>query len=350
MYFNNFIYENEVITIATNEIINWDIFCEKNILISGATGLIGTFLIDILMYRNNKYNNNINIYAISRNLDKINNRFSDYLNSPFFKILNNDVQNPIEIKTNIDYIIHGASNAHPIAYSTQPIDTILTTVIGTKNILDLAYKNKVIKTVLISTTEIYGENRGDIEFFKEDYCGYINCNTLRAGYPESKRTAEALCQAYIKEKKLEIVIARCGRIFGPTMSIDDSKAIAQFIKKIVSNKDIVLKSDGKRKYSYCYVADTCSALLLLLLKGKNGEAYNISNPDSKLSLLEIATILADYTNKKIIYDIPSQSEAEGFSVVSKSLLDSSKLSMLGWRPINTIEEALKKTIDIMVNK
>ena len=350
MLIHNEFYEKDIQSITNIHELNWDLFKNKSILISGATGLIGTYLIDILMHRNFKYNNNITIYAISRSLDKINTRFSDYLNSPFFKILNNNVQTPIEIKTNVDYIIHGASNAHPIAYSTQPIDTILTTVIGTKNILNFAYNNNVKKIVFISTTEIYGENRGDIEFFNENYCGYINCNTLRAGYPESKRTAEALCQAYIKEKNLEIVIARCGRIFGPTMSIDDSKAIAQFIKKIVNNKDIVLKSDGKQKYSCCYVADTCSALLFLLSKGISGEAYNISNPDSKLSLLEIATILSDYTNKKIIYDFPSQSEAAGFSVVSKSLLDSSKLCTLGWKPINTIEEALKKTIDILINK
>ena len=350
MFVNNKAYEIDIISIVENKEINWDSFTNQNILISGATGLIGTFLIDILMYRNNHCNNNITIYAISRDINKINSRFNDYLHSPFFKPVKNNIHNILSINVNIDYIIHGASNTHPIAYSTQPIDTILTTVIGTNNILDFAFTHNVKKTIFISTYEIYGENQNNIESFSEDYSGYINCNTLRAGYPESKRAAEALCQAYIKEKKLNITIARCGKIFGPSMIKDNSQSTAQFINNAVNNEDIVLKSKGKQKYSYCYVADTCSALLLLLLKGKNGEAYNISNPDSNLSILEIATILSDCSNSKIIFEIPNEIEAAGYSVLSKSLIDSSKLCKLGWKPISTINEALQKTVDILKNK
>jgi nucleoside-diphosphate-sugar epimerase len=189
--------------------------------------------------------------------------------------------------------------------------------------------------------------RGDVNTFKEDYCGYIDCNTLRAGYPEGKRAAEALCQAYIKEKNVDVVIARCCRVFGPTMREDDSKVIAQFIRNAANGENIVLKSKGDQRYSYCYVADVCSALLFLLLNGKNGEAYNISNMTCNLTLLQIANILSEYTGRAVVFDIPSSEEAAGYSKVAKALLDSSKLRELGWEAKYSIKDGIIKTVKIL---
>lgn len=141
--------------------------------------------------------------------------------------------------------------------------------------------------VFASSNEIYGENRGDVEFFDENYCGYINSNTLRAGYPESKRCGEALCQAYIAKKNLDVVIARLTRSYGPTMLLSDTKAISQFIKKALAKEDIVLKSAGNQFYSFLFVADSVSGLLTVMLKGEIGEVYNIAeeNNDIKLKLV-----------------------------------------------------------------
>jgi nucleoside-diphosphate-sugar epimerase len=348
LFIKNTLYKDDIATIASSD-IRWDKLRDKSILITGATGLIGTFLVDLLMYRNSKYNDGIIIYAVGRHKEKALSRFNEYFGLPFFNFIQQNIQEPLNLDTSIDYIIHGASNTHPIAYSTEPIDTILLSVVGTKSILDFASRNNVKRTLFLSTVEIYGENRGDVETFNEDYCGYINCNTLRAGYPEGKRVAEALCQAYISEKNIDIVIARCCRVFGPTMGNDDSKVIAQFIRNAVSGENIVLKSKGDQQYSYCYVADICSALLILLLDGKNGEAYNISDTNCKLSLLQIASVFSEYAGTKIIFDTPSSVESAGYSKATKALLDSTKLQKLGWKPLFPIKNGIIRTIDILSN-
>lgn len=348
MFSKSELYKSNLKLIASID-IEWQNLTAKNILITGATGLIGTFLIDLLMYRNYNYNNNITIYAIGRNKDKALIRFREYFDSENFIFLQYDIQKNFQLDIPIDYIIHGASNTHPVSYATEPINTILLSVLGTKNILDFAAKHNVKRVLFLSTVEIYGENRGDVDFFTEEYCGYLNSNTLRSGYPEGKRACEALCQAYIAETKLDIVIARCCRVFGPTMQSDDSKVIAQFIRNIIKNENIILKSKGDQQYSYCYVADICSALIILLLHGKNSEAYNISDMNANLSLFEIATILAKYANKKICFDVPSSVEYTGYSKATKALLDSNKLMNLGWKPLFSITDGLFRTIEILRN-
>jgi len=348
LLFSGELYKEDINSVASCNIC-WDRLKNKSILITGATGLIGTFLIDVLMYRNNQYNDNIIIYAVSRNKEKAQIRFGEYFNTQFFIFIQKDIQNNFEIKAHIDYIIHGALNAHPIAYATEPINTILTSVIGTNSILDFAAMHIAKRVLFLSTDEIYGANRGDFEKLNEDYCGYIDCNTLRAGYPEGKRAAEALCQAYIKEKNIDVVIARFCRIYGPTMGNDDSKAIAQFIKNTVNGEKIILKSRGDQQYTCCYVADVCSALLVLLLNGKNGEAYNISDIDCNKSLFQIAAILSEYAGVEIIFDIPSSVESAGYSKTTKAILDNSKMRELGWEPKYNIKKGLIRTVDILRN-
>ncbi|MDR0784473.1 MAG: NAD-dependent epimerase/dehydratase family protein [Treponema sp.] len=351
MFSNNKLYNEDIAAIASCA-IEWERLMNTNILITGATGLIGTAFVDALMYRNAVYKDNITVYAMSRNIEKARERFGDYFNNPRFIFIQRDVQSIQKEKKEkkIDFIIHGASNTHPLAYSTDPINTILLSVLGTKNILDLAVSQKVKRAVFLSTVEIYGENRGDVERFDEAYCGYINCNTLRAGYPEGKRAAEALCQAYISEKESDIVIARCSRVYGPTMSTDDSKAVAQFLRNAAKNENIILKSEGTQRYSFCYVADVCVAVLFLLLNGKNGEAYNIADSGERASLYEIAEILSNYVNKQIVYDIPALAEAKGYSKATKAVLDCSKIGELGWKSAFSIKEGLVRTLEIMKSR
>jgi len=348
LFCDNELYKEDIDTVASDN-VDWDKLKNKNILITGATGLIGTFLIDVLMYRNMKYGDCITVYAVGRNKGKAMTRFKSYFVSQYFVFIQIDIQNIFNLSTNIDYIIHGASNTHPIAYSTEPVNTILLSVMGTKSVLDAASAHNVKRTLFLSTVEVYGENRGDVEAFKEDYCGYMDCNTLRAGYPEGKRTAEALCQAYIKEKNVDVVIARCCRVYGPTMGDDDSKAIAQFIRTAANGNNIILKSKGEQQYSYCYVADICSALLFLLLNGKNGEAYNVSDANCNLTLLQIANVLSEYTAKEIIFDVPSSVESAGYSKATKALLDNTKLRELGWEAHYPIKDGIVRTVEIFRN-
>lgn len=324
--------------------VDWKKLQNKSIMITGASGLIGSFLIDVLMYKQL----NCKIYAVGRNQEKAKKRFSAYWEDENFVFVSADINESIELDADkIDYIVHAASNTHPIAYAEDPIGTVTTNVIGTYNLLEFAAKKGTQRFAFLSSVEIYGENRGDCERFTEDYCGYIDCNTMRAGYPESKRAGEALCQAYIKQKNMDIVIPRLPRTYGPTMQMSDSKAIAQFIKKGIAREDVVLKSEGTQFYSYCYVADSVSGILWCLLEGNCGEAYNIADEQSDVLMKELAKIIADYAGTKVVFDIPDAKESQGYSKATKAVLDSSKLKSLGWSASYSMKEGLERTIEIL---
>jgi len=326
----------------------WEKLQNKSIMLSGATGLIGSFLIDVILEKNTE-GFNCTVYALSRNEAKARQRFSKYADDSRFVFIPYDVKLPFnrdDIGT-VDYILHLASNTHPMQYSTDPIGTITTNLIGLQNLLEFAVKHNTSRFAFTSSNEIYGENRGDVEFFKEDYCGYINSNTMRAGYPESKRCGEALCQAYKAQKGLDVVIPRPTRSYGPTMLRSDTKAISQFINKAINGEDIVLKSAGTQYYSYTYVADAVSGLLYVLLCGGNGEAYNIADEASDIMLKDLAAIIAGIGGKKVVFEIPDEIEAAGYSKATKARLDGSKLKTLGWKPKYDIQNGMKRTIKIL---
>ncbi|MBQ2639517.1 MAG: NAD-dependent epimerase/dehydratase family protein [Bacilli bacterium] len=340
-------YKNSIIDYSNCD-IDWNMLKNKNFLISGATGMIGKCLIDIIMYKNEKDNLNCNIIALGRNKEKAKDRLGNYFDNKNFKFIESDINKEINIEEdNIDYILHAASSTHPLQYSNDPIGTITANVLGTYNLLNLASKKNNKRFLFASSVEVYGENKGDTDKFDENYLGYIDCNTLRAGYPESKRTGEALCQAFIKQKDMDIVIARLSRVFGPTMLMSDSKASSQFIKNGINEEDIVLKSEGLQNYSYSYVFDAVIGMMLCLTKGKIGEAYNIGYEKFDVTLREFAKACADTANKEVIFDLPDENEKAGYSTATKALLDSSKIGKLGYRVKDDFTNRVKETIKIL---
>ena len=327
----------------------WERLENKTLALSGATGLIGSFLVDVILNKNRQENLNCKIYVLGRNEKNVRTRFNAYSFGEAFSFIKYDVNKPVPFETNdeFDYVLHLASNTHPLQYATDPIGTITTNIVGLQHMLELAKAHSSERFVFASSNEIYGENRGDTEFFDEDYCGYIDSNTMRAGYPESKRCGEALCQAYIYQKDMEIVIPRFTRSYGPTMKLTDSKAISQFIRNGIQGEDIVLKSAGTQLYSYTYAADAVSGLLVILLKGARGEAYNIADAGSDIMLKDLAHIIAEHTGGKAVFEAPDETEEAGFSRATKARLSGDKIKALGWQPKYNIEEGICRTIDIL---
>ena len=325
----------------------WEKLKDRSIMISGATGLVGSFLIDVIMEKNRE-GLGCTVYALGRNEQRAKERFS-YCDNGKLVFIPYDINKPLsrdDLGT-VDYILHLASNTHPMAYATDPIGTITTNIIGVQNMLDFAAAHNATRCAFTSSCEIYGENRGDVEKFDESYCGYIDCNTMRAGYPEAKRCGEALCQAYIKQKGLDIVIPRLTRSYGPTLLKTDTKALSQFIGKGVRGEDIVLKSAGTQYYSYLYIADTVSGLLTVLLKGETGEAYNIADEKSDIMLKDLAAIIAEKAGTKVIFELPDEVEKSGYSTATKARLDSAKISRLGWTAKYDIRGGIYRTVDIL---
>ena len=322
----------------------WKKLKDASLLLSGSTGMLGSLLIDAIMTKNAE-DLNCNVYGINRSLKKAEERFYRWLKDGRLHLIAHDINEPLSLDEpeKIDYVLHMASNTHPVQYATDPIGTITTNIIGAQNMLDFAVQHHASRFMFVSSNEIYGENRGDTELFDEDYCGYIDCNTMRAGYPESKRCGEALCQAYKTQKDLDVVIARPTRSYGPTMLSSDTKAISQFIKKGLANEDIVLKSTGTQLYSYTYAADAVSGLLTILLKGKSGEAYNIADETSDISLRDLAELIASINERKVVFELPNSVEAAVYSKATKARLSGEKLKKLGWTPRYTIKTGIERT-------
>lgn len=310
----------------------WNKLTNKTIVISGGTGFIATFLCNVIRYRNKNYNQNIKIISLSLNQQE---------DDETVKYLKVDVAKPIKLDGNVDYILHMASNTHPEQYKKDPVGTITGNVFGTYNLLILAKEKKAKRFVLASSCEIYGD--GKESPMDELYCGYINSNTARAGYNESKRVSESLCQSFAQQYGIESVVFRLARVFGADKTKKDTKAMAQFITNAVDGNDIVLKSKGEQKYSYIYIADAVSGIVKVLLDGIPGEAYNISADYDGFTLGQYAEYIASLSGNKVVYQIdddPNSSRAQN------ALLDNSKIKKIGFKALYTVLQGLERTYKI----
>ncbi len=323
-------YAEEAAAIAALD-LPWEKLKNKTVLISGGTGLIGSLFISVLKQRNLS-GDGISVVSLSRTARE---------SVEGVEYLAHDVAQPLCLEKRADFVVHLASNTHPKQYSADPVGTITTNIFGCYNLLEAAKEWHSERFLLASSVEIYGEGEG--EPMKEDYCGKIDCNTSRAGYNESKRLSESLCQSYRAQYGLDCVVARFSRCFGYDKK-QDTKAIAQFLAKAVAGEDIVLKSEGKQEFSYCYVADAVAGLFYVLLKGADGEAYNIAEEYEGLNLGDYARLIASFAGKKVVFDFDPKNNL-GVSKASYAVLDTGKIKALGYRPRYTVSEGLRATYE-----
>ena len=339
---NHPLYQEDLERIA--QTVNMDMLHNKSFLISGSTGLLGIFLIDVLMRLNEK-GANITIFALGRSKEKAIKRLGEYRNDCHFQFIVHEATESLKELPNTDYIIPLASNTHPLAYSQYPIETININVKGAEEALKKAFDNGA--TVLYpSTVEIYGNSK-DTAKFVETFTGELSLETSRSCYTESKRLSEALSQSYRAEKGVRVKIVRLSRVFGPTMLMCDSKASSQFIKKALRKENIVLKSKGEQQFSYTYAADAVGAMLHVLLHGVEGAAYNIANETCNVRLKDFAKLCADWAGKEVVFELPSETEQKGFSIATRAILDNSKLLNIGWNPTYTMKDAIYRTLEIL---
>lgn len=315
---------------------------DKSILITGANGLIGGSLLDFFLYLNREYQANISLSILVRKQLEVHDFFQE---ENIIKIIQS-VEEAIHFEGDLDYIFHTASNAHPQAYELYPVETIMTTVAGTKNTLELA-KEKDAKLIFVSSSEVYGELPEGADHHIENRYGLIDILSPRACYSESKRLAETLIVSYIKEFHVEASIVRPAYIYGSRFPEANTRADVDFIKKCLAKENIVMKSKGTQKRSYCYVLDCVSAMLAVALKGENGAAYNISSDSGNVRLVDFSRKLAEISGVELIFDIQ---ESGAGSPVQNSLLSNKRLKDLGWKELFDLSEGIQDTFNnIMVS-
>lgn len=373
---------------AASAELPWEKFSGKNILVAGATGMIGTALVDVLMAR---HSINYDVYASGRNAAKLKTVFSKHLGNPHFHFLKMDLCRPLEEalpancalpttpcaesgnvcsnnfgnvcpdnsgnvcpdngvestdegpgSIDFHYIIDAAGVSSPQLYSTQPVSVLKSNILGVDNLFSYGVGHSLEKFVYVSSGEVYGE--GDGRVFTEDYSGYVDCTKLRSCYPSAKRASESLCVAYSHQYGIDISIARPCHIYGPHFNDSDNRVYAQFIRNVLAGEDIVLKSDGSQFRSWCYSVDCASALIYIALKGENGHAYNVADESSNVSIKSLAEMVASIAGKKVVTQLPSDAEKIGYNIVTKSVFSTEKLRALGWKAEGTMEEKLRSTI------
>lgn len=337
-------YDNDILKAASIE-LPWEKLDGCNILITGATGLIGSCLVEVLMARTVR---NYHVYACGRNESRAKKRFASFWSDERFHFCAYDVLLPLNSDIDFHYIIHAASNASPSFFVQNPVEVIKSNIEGVCNLLDYGKQHHLKRFLFVSSGEVYGE--GDGRVFSEDYSGYVDPTNVRSCYPSSKRAAETLCVAYCHEYNLDCVIARPCHIYGPHFTESDNRVYAQFIRNVLKGENIIMKSTGEQFRSWCYVVDCVTAMLYILLKGKNGEAYNIADSKSNISIKELAEMIAGIGGKKVIMELPDDVERKGFNLVSKSVFSTEKINALGWKPECSIDSNFRKTIMYLEEK
>lgn len=315
----------------------------KTVLVTGATGLIGVSLVRALL----AIGDDIKVIALVRNAEKAKSIYGDKIGQ-FLKLHVADVVDKIKIEEAVDYIFHCASVTASKVMIEKPVETLLTSVEGTKNILNLAWEKRCASVVYVSSMEVYGAFDESREV-GEETLGYIDPLKVRSNYPESKRLCENLCVAYCSEFGVPVKIARLAQTFGAGILPGENRVFAQFARSAIKGEDIVLHTKGLSEGNYCYTRDCVTGLLTILLKGTDAAAYNVSNPAAHTTIVEMAVLVAEKIaggKIKVVFDIP-QDNAFGYAADTKMKLNSDKLQALGWKPEVGLEEAYQRMINEM---
>ncbi len=321
---------------------DWEAFHGKRILVTGATGLIGSYVTDLFMART-LAGYEINVVAMGRNRARAQQRFAKYWSNPHFSFLEQDVTEPVEMQSRCDFIIHAASNAHPRAYATDPVGTLHGNYMGMYRLLEFARRTGTQRVLFVSSGEVYG-NLPDAPDFTEDMLGRDDPLDVRSCYPLGKKAAECLACCYHAQYGLPTVIARLSHTYGPTQTKEDSRAIAQFLRNAKAGEDIVLKSRGEQVRNYCYVADAVLGLLFILVRGNPAEAYNVSDPDAVISIADLAGQIAKQAGTKVRFELADQVEQRGYTKIPRGVLCADKLRSLGWRAQVGLKEGIARSI------
>ena len=316
----------------------------RNVLVTGATGMLASYVTWLLLYLHEHAGINVSVVALCRNRQKAEQYFGSYVGKSYFRLLIQDVCNPIAYEGQVDYVFHLAGNASPHFINTDPVGIMKCNLQGTINVLELARQKRVSKVLFASTREVYGKNE-DAELLNESAFGTLDPLDDRSCYPESKRAAESLLKSYYLQYGVNFNAIRIAHSYGPTMTLEnDGRVMADLMGDVVAGRNIVLKSSGEAIRAFLYVTDAVVGMFTVLFHGETAKAYNLSNETGPISIGDLAQLLAASRKDKNIQVVVSESEQKGYCAYRRTALDTSAIEQLGWKPLVPLKEGVNRLI------
>jgi nucleoside-diphosphate-sugar epimerase len=316
-------------------------FQGQRILIVGVNGMIASYLAQFLNYLKSVHQIEVSILGLARNIPATRIPGVDYLSG--------DVCNFNFKSVACDYVVHAASLASPIYYGSHPIETSLPNIEGTINLLRGVENQKLKCFLFLSSSEVYGAFPEDKNAIFENEYGVVDPMNQRSCYAESKRMGENLCVSWFQQKKVPCRVIRPFHTYGPGLRKDDGRVFADFIYSVVDRKNIVLNSKGLAQRAFCYLSDAIAGLLLVMLKGENGQAYNVGNPKEEWAIFEAAKIASEAFPERSIGVMINENQVVGTGYVKSAVLRNcpaiAKIQKLGWTPKVSLREGFRKTIE-----
>lgn len=342
LYMNNPIVREDLEDIFARNEVGWEEFANKSFLITGATGMLPSYLVYFFIYLNEVKQIPVKVFAFVRNESKAKKFFGEYLTRNYLELVIGDLCNEFYLEIAVDYIVHGASLASPKYYKTNPVETLLPNVLGTYRLLEYSRSQKLCNFLFLSSGAIYGYKMSETAVSEGDG-GWVDPLSTEACYAESKRMGETMCLAWYRQRQVPARIVRIRHTYGPTLNLrNDDRSFSYFVNCLFEGEDIILKSDGSEEIEFLYISDAIEGILRIILYGQDGEAYNLSNSRERIAISELADMILSYEPEKRLQVRKSTDEAQRKGGVRKT--DTTKLESLGWVPRISIKSGFYRTV------
>lgn len=316
----------------------------KTVLVTGATGMLASYVTWLLLYLHEHAGINVSVVALCRNRQRAEQYFGSYVGKPYFHLLIQDVCEPIAYEEKVDYVFHLAGNASPYFINSDPVGIMRCNLLGTMNVLEYARDCQTEKVIFASTREVYGKNE-EAERLDEQAFGMLDPLEDRSCYPESKRAAETLLKSYYLQYGVNFNAIRIAHSYGPTMQLEnDGRVMADLMGDVVAGRDIVLKSSGEAIRAFLYITDAVVGMFTVLFHGETAKAYNLANETEPISIKDLAHMLAASRADKKIHVVVSEGGQKGYCAYRRTALNTTAVEQLGWKPLISLKEGINRVL------
>ena len=338
----------EDVTMIADTDIDWSKLEGKSVLITGANGFIAKYLVLAFMLRNDRNQADIQIVGLVRNKQKAKKIYGQLAEREDLELVESDVCGDLSELVHCDSVIHAASQATPYFFENDPVGTMEANTLGTSNILRYAVKEKPEAVLMISSLKVYGDVHNNKANLPEEDLGELDIDSYKNCYAVGKRTAETLCNCYAKQFGVPVKIARPSYIYGAS-TLEDDRVWAQFLANIIRRQSILVKSNGAAYRSFCYVTDTATALLTIMMKGETGAPYNIAASHSNITIRDFAkTAVAVFPERNMTLSFANPEDEKepvlDFSKKTPEILASERLEDLGWSAKVDVKEGIRRAV------